>query len=104
MKIQINTDKNITASDELSAYLESTISDTLTRFSDKITRLEVHLSDENSRKEGLDDKRCMLEARIEGMQPIAVTNQAGSTEQALSGALDKLEASLHTIFGKLKTY
>lgn len=104
MIIQINTDKNITGSDKLSAYLDTTISQSLLRFSDKISRLEVHLSDENSHKEGLNDKRCMLEARIEGMQPIAVTNLGGTTEQAISGALDKLKASLDTIFGKLKTY
>jgi len=104
MIIQINTDRNTTGSEKLTAYFNSTISEALTRYSENISRLEVHLSDENSHKEGLDDKRCMLEARVEGMKPIAVTNQAGSTEQALSGALDKLEASLHTIFGKLKTY
>ena len=104
MIIQINTDKNITGSDKLSAYLDSTISESLLRFSDKISRLEVHLSDDNSHKEGLNDKRCMLEARIEGMQPIAVTNLGDTTEQAISGALDKLKASLYTIFGKLKTY
>ena len=104
MIIQINTDKNIAGSDKLSAYLESTTSEALSRFSDKISRLEVHLSDENSHKEGLNDKRCMLEARIDGMQPIAVTYQADTTEQAINGALDKLKASLHTTFGKLKTY
>ena len=104
MIIQINTDKNIAATDKSSAYFDSTISEALSRYSDKISRLEVHLSDENSHKEGLKDKRCMLEARVEGMQPVAVTNQASSTEQALSGALDKLKASLHTIVGKLKTY
>ena len=46
----------------------------------------------------------MLEARIEGMHPIAVTDQAGTTEHAINGALDKLKASLDAIFGKLKTY
>jgi hypothetical protein len=104
MIIQINTDNNITGSERQTAYLDTTISEALVRFSDKISRLEVHLSDENSHKSGLNDKRCMLEARIEGMQPIAVTNLAGSTEQAIKGALDKLTASLQTIFGKLKTY
>ena len=104
MIIQTNTDKNITGSDELSAYIESTISDALTRFSDKISRVEVHLSDENSHKEGQNDKRCMLEARIEGMKPIAVTHQDVTMEQAIDGALDKLETSLQTIFGKLRTY
>ena len=104
MIIQINTDKNITGSEELTAYLNSTISEALIRYSDKITRLEVHLSDENSHKEGLDDKRCVLEVRVEGMKPIAVTNQADTTEKALSGALDKVVATLHTLFGKLKSY
>ncbi len=104
MIIQINTDKNITGSEELTAYLNSTISEELIRYSDKITRVEVHLSDENSHKEGLDDKRCMLEVRLEGMKPIAVINKADTTEQALSGALDKVEATLHTLFGKLKSY
>jgi len=104
MIIQINTDNNITGSDKHSAYLDASISETLIRYSDKISRLEVHLSDENSHKSGLNDKRCMLEARIEGMQPIAVTNQAGTTEQAVKGALDKLLASLKSVFGKLKNY
>jgi len=104
MIIQINTDKNIAGTDKLSAYLDSAITEELARYSDKISRLEVHLSDENSHKEGQNDKRCMLEARVEGIQPIAVTNQAATTEQAIDGALDKLKASLQTIFGKLKTH
>ena len=104
MIIQINTDKNIAGTEKSSAYFDSTISEALSKYSDKISRLEVHLSDENSHKEGLNDKRCMLEARVEGMKPVAVTNQAATTDQAIDGALDKLKASLHTIFGKLKTH
>ena len=104
MKIQFNTDSNITESKELRDSLIALISEGLSRFSDQITRLEVHLSDENSHKEGLNDKRCLLEARLEGRQPIAVKNQANNLEQVVVGAVDKLKVSLDTKIGRLKNY
>jgi len=104
MKIQFNTDSNITESKELRDSLIALISEGLSRFSDQITRLEVHLSDENSLKKGLNDKRCLLEARLEGRQPIAVKNQANNLEQAVVGAVDKLKVSLDTKIGRLKNY
>lgn len=104
MKIQFNTDNNITGSEELRRPLEETISRSLDRFSDRITRLEVHLNDVNSHKGGDDDKRCMLEARLEGLQPVAVTNNAGTHEEAVRGAVNKLKAALDTVLGKLRNY
>ena len=104
MKIQFNTDSNITESKELRDSLIALISEGLSRFSDQITRLEVHLSDENSHKEGLNDKRCLLEARLEGRQPIAVKNQANTLEQAVVGAVDKLKTSLDTKIGRSRNY
>lgn len=104
MTIQFNTDNNITGSEELRAPLTAIISEALSRFSDQITRLEVHLTDENSHKSGQNDKRCMLEARLEGMKPIAVTNNAGTHEQAVKGAVDKLKTSLDTVLGRLRNY
>src|SRR5690606_39314065 len=71
MLINLNTDNNIDGNERLSAYLETQLTDGLSRFSSYITRIEVHLSDENANKEGRDDKRCVLEARLEGLQPIA---------------------------------
>ena len=76
----------------------------LSRFSHQITRVEVHLSDENSDKEGLNDKRCMIEARLEGIKPIAVTNHANTHEQAVAGAVEKLKTSLDTILGRLRNH
>ena len=102
MQIQFNTDNNLSGSEDLIASSTSLISEELSRFSDQISRVEVHLSDENGKKEGLKDKRCMLEARIEGKQPIAVTNHANTHEQSISGAIDKLLASLETIQGRRK--
>ncbi|MCF8227974.1 MAG: HPF/RaiA family ribosome-associated protein [Bacteroidales bacterium] len=104
MKIQINTDKNVSGSEELIASATSLISKELSRFSQQITRVEVHLSDEDANKDGDNDKRCMVEARLAGMKPIAVTDHADNHVQAVSGAIDKLKTSLETIRGRLKNY
>jgi ribosome-associated translation inhibitor RaiA len=104
MKIQINTGKNISLSEKLRTSLTRIISEGLSRFDDQITRLEVHLSDEDGNKDGLNDKRCLLEARMEGRQPIAVTDHAGTHEEAVIGAIDKLKTSLKTILGRLKNH
>jgi ribosome-associated translation inhibitor RaiA len=104
MKININTDKNVSGNNDRTIILTELITDELSRFKDQITRVEVHLSDENGSKEGQNDKRCLLEARLEGRQPIAVTDQAGSHEEAVSGAIHKLKTSLETIRGRLRNY
>jgi ribosome-associated translation inhibitor RaiA len=104
MTIQFNTDKNITGSEELRAPLIALISQELDRFSQHITRLEVHLSDENGHKDGPNDIRCLLEARLEGRQPIAVTKNANTPERAVEGALEKLTTSLNTIVGRLRNH
>jgi hypothetical protein len=62
----------------------------------------VHLSEENGSKGGQNDKRCMLEARLEKKNPIAVTSQADTIEKSVSDALDKMKSALETTFGQLK--
>jgi len=85
---------------DLSAALEAD----LDNFMEHISRLEVHLSDENGKKHGPNDKRCLLEARLNGRKPIAVTDFANNYEQAVSGASTKLVNALTTVFGKLKSH
>lgn len=104
MQIQFNTDKNVIGSEGLIASSTSLISEELSRFSQQITRVEVHFSDEDGNKDGFNDKRCMVEARLAGMKPIAVTNHANTHEQAIFGAIDKLKTSLEKITGRLKEY
>jgi ribosome-associated translation inhibitor RaiA len=104
MQIQINTDKNVTGSEGLIASSTSLLSEELSRFSQQITRVEVHFSDEDGNKDGFNDKRCMVEARLSGMKPIAVTDQANTHEQAILGAIDKLISSLEKITGRLQDY
>lgn len=100
MQIQFNTDKNVILDEEQIASSTSLISKELSRFSTQITRLEIHLSDEDGNKDGLNDKRCMIEARLAGMKPIAVTDHANTHEQAIFGAIDKLKTSLEKINGR----
>lgn len=102
MLIQTNTDRNIEGSEGLSAHVESVVEETLGRFSDRISRVEVHLSDENSSRGGGDDKRCMMEARLEGQRPTAVTHDAATVEEAVNGAADKLARSIESTLGRLR--
>jgi len=102
MQIQINTDHNIEGHQALTDHISSVIENALSRFSDHITRVEVHLSDENSdKKSGIDDMRCMMEARLEGRQPIAVTYQATTLDQAVDGAADKLVHLIEKTLGRV---
>ena len=104
MTIQINSDNNLTVHQEFRTQLQNQISEELSRFRDHITRLELHLSDENGHKDAVNDKRCMVEARLQGMKPIAVTNIANNHEQAVEGAIDKLKSALDTKFGQLNSH
>lgn len=104
MKIQFNTDKTIEGDERNEEYFSSLISDALDRYKSNITRIEVHLKDENGNKDGFNDIQCVLEARIEGKQPIAVKCQADTTELAVTGAIDKLEISLESLFGRMQDH
>ncbi len=104
MKILINADKSISITEELRTSLTTKISGELKRFSAHVSRLEVHLSDEDGKKNTQNDKRCMIEARIEGLQPVAVINHDNTIEQSVAGAIDKIMASLNTILGRLNNH
>ena len=103
MKIQLNTDSHIVGSDALAAEIEKKINSTLNRFSDRITRIEVHLSDLNSAKAGPDDKRCVMEARVAGLPPISVSHQGPTLPLSVDGAREKMAKALDTAFGKRDT-
>lgn len=101
MKIQLNTDVNIDGTEALAAQVDATVKQALQHFSAHITRVEVHLSDENGSKSGQHDQRCVLEARLEGRQPVAVTDHAATLEQAVQGAAQKLARLLDSTLGRL---
>ncbi|MDP3244984.1 MAG: HPF/RaiA family ribosome-associated protein [bacterium] len=101
MKIQINTDNHIAGREALSHHAEATVTSALGHLAERVSRVEVHLSDENANKTGGRDKRCMMEARLEGHQPIAVTDESGSLHEAIAGAAEKLRSALDRTLGRL---
>ena len=102
MQIELSTDGNIDGRDALATQIDEFVKNALSRFSDQITRVEVHLSDQNSdKKGGDDDMRCMMEARLEGRKPIAVTNHAATVDQAFDGAAEKLARLIESTLGRL---
>jgi ribosome-associated translation inhibitor RaiA len=104
MQILINSEKRVSLDETFIDHATGIVSDHLGRFAQQLTRVEVHFTDENSHKEGQNDKRCLVEARLEGLPPIAASNQANSNDTALKGALDKLKTALDSRIGKLRNY
>ena len=86
MQIQINTDKHIDGNEAMSSHIEAVVENAVRHMKDSLTRVEVHLEDENGGKTGIDDKRCLMEARLRSHQPVAVSHRAGSIHQAVDGA------------------
>jgi len=102
VRIQINSDKNISADTRVLQFVRSEVNRFLKRFGCKLTRVEVHLSDVNSRKFGINDKRCLIEARPARHRPLSATNRAQTVRQAVGGALTKLRTRLETFYGRLE--
>ena len=101
MNIQLNTDKNIQGDESLAAHVDTVVNNAMSHFSSQITRIEVHLSDLNANKSGSHDKRCLMEARLESRNPVAVTAEAATVKESISSAAQKLKSKLESSLGKL---
>ena len=85
-------------------FFSNEIKNELARFDEIVTRIEVHVSDENGNKSTPNDKKCVIEARVEKKQPIAVTANADSPEKAFFEALEKMQRVLDTTVEKIKEH
>ena len=65
MLVQIHTDKNIEGGSRFSEFFSNEIKNELARFDEIVTRIEVHVSDENGNKSTPNDKKCVIEAKVE---------------------------------------
>ena len=102
MQVLVNSDHHITSSVSVAERVKAILWPSLDRFADRITRVEVYLSDVNGAKHGPLDKRCVMEARASGIAPLAVTDEAPTLREAIEGASDKLERALERTFGRLE--
>lgn len=103
MQVLVNTDASVEGREALERSVAATVEDALERFAQDVTRVEVHLSDENAAKGGSNDKRCMMEARLAGHQPLAVSHKAPSMDLAVDGAAQKLQHAIGNTLGRLRS-
>ena len=94
MQIQVHTNDHIQGGESLIRWTQEEVATKLARFREHVTRVEVFLSDVDAGKAGVADKRCVIEARPAGRQPVAATAEAAKVADCVAGALDKLVRSL----------
>jgi ribosome-associated translation inhibitor RaiA len=101
MRILISSDRHIEVNAALNRLIETVATRISNRFGRRMTRVEVHLSDQDSsQRSGENDKRCTMEARLAGLQPVAVSHTSASMEQAIVGAGNKLANTLTRTLGR----
>ena len=102
MQIQVNTGNGVENTEALQRWATEYLGETLDRFQQDITRIEVQLTDENSGKTAKVQKRCMMEARLAHHQPVAVNHHGETQDEAFRGAARKLLHALDHTLGKLR--
>jgi ribosomal subunit interface protein len=94
MQVLVHTDNHVDGSEELKTHVETEVAEALGRFGNRVMRVEVHLHDQNAHKMGERDKRCVMEARIAGLDPIAVTEDNETMHVAIAEAAKRLERTI----------
>jgi ribosome-associated translation inhibitor RaiA len=94
MQVIVNSNHSIQSSESVAERVEAAVRGAVERHESRITRVEVHLGDINGPKHGDNEKRCVMEARIGGLRPIAVSHQAPTLLEAIEGAAGKLERAV----------
>ncbi|MCA9289200.1 MAG: HPF/RaiA family ribosome-associated protein [Phycisphaerales bacterium] len=87
-------------SDALDARVRKSVEGELSRFAERLTRVEVHLSDNNAAKSGADDKAVVLEARPRGLDPIVVKDAGNDLYELARGASRKMGRALEREFDR----
>lgn len=100
MQFQFNSDSSVMGTENVAERIEAMVREKLARFEDRLTRIEVHVTDVNGAKHGADDKHCTIEARPRGGKPIGVTGKADKVDDAARKAASTLAQRLERLFGK----
>lgn len=96
MEILVHTDSKVTLSPNLDAHIRRVLDQRLARFGHRLTRVDVGFNEENARGVGVPDRRCTIEARPAGLDPVAVKADAAEALPAFDGAVEKLLRVLET--------
>lgn len=94
MLLQVNFG-DVEHSDALESWARERVEKQLGHLMDRLTRVEVHLRDDNSAaKSSNDDKRCVMEARIAGRRPLAVEDSGGDMYKVIDETAGKLSRAV----------
>ncbi|MFZ4058493.1 MAG: HPF/RaiA family ribosome-associated protein [Ferruginibacter sp.] len=104
MNIQVNTDRNINGNHQLVNYVKDKVLGAFERFGDLITRIEVYISDINGAKNFGNDKRIVLEARLQNMKPIAVAVETNNVHFGIKNSIAKMHRSVVAVKAKSLGY
>ena len=100
MQFQFNSDSSVMGTDNVAERIEAQLRHRIARYEERLTRIEVHVSDENAHKHGHDDKTCTIEARPRGGKPIGLHGKADKVDDAARKAANTLVQRLERVFGK----
>jgi ribosome-associated translation inhibitor RaiA len=101
MQVHLHTDHHFEGHEAIAHHADSVVADALARFADQVTRVEAHIGDgEGHARSNPGGVRCMLEARLNGLPPITVTDHAATVHQAIGGAAGKLERAVDSALGR----
>lgn len=101
MQVHVSTDNHIHGGERLIESITQGLQDSFQRYEHQLTRMDVHLADVNGPKGAANDKRCLIEARLAGHQPIVASHQAATVDESVDGASEKLFRAIETTIGRL---
>ena len=99
MQIQVNFG-DIESSPALHDHAQQEVERSLEHIADRVTRVEIHLRDDKQKRQGQDDKRCTIEARPAGGQPIVAEAKAGDIYEAVSDAAGRVGRAVQRWFDR----
>ncbi|MBB6579432.1 ribosome-associated translation inhibitor RaiA [Comamonas odontotermitis] len=102
MQVQVHAGDNVQGGESLAQWAQTEVQDRLSRFREYVTRVEVYLTDVDALKNGGKGKRCVMETRATGRQPLAVNAEAEKVAEAFNAALEKLHRALNTDIAKMR--
>ena len=94
MDIHVSTDNYLQGDERVTEVAAAAVRTDLGHMEDWLTRVEVHLKDQNGAKKGPAQIRCTIEARPRGLDPMAAHADAADIQAALKGAAHKLRGRL----------
>ncbi|MBY0112799.1 MAG: HPF/RaiA family ribosome-associated protein [Phycisphaerales bacterium] len=86
-------DGSIKTTDSMRDFVNQRIGAALDRFRDRISRIEVRITDENGPRGGI-DKMCRVTAMLAGQGPLMVEKRAGDFYEAIARATNAVKQSV----------